>query len=278
MANKANFLRKSIQFILALFTLSLYALGGIFYYFLPLGGIQKRKVRIYCGHLLSKVMLYCIGVEVVVQGEVDPSQGKLVVANHTSVLDLVILSAFSPSVFVTSVEIEKTPVLSFLAKTAGVIFIERRNRDRVEFDREQIRRILLQGFNVVLFPEGTSTNGSQVLRFKSGLFPAAAEIRAPIEPICLYFESRGGQPITAENEDQVYYFGDHQIQNHLFNIFTNPKVKVQLKVLPIVRSSPEADVNGLANECRDRIAEAYEMQKKSVPSQTSGVQLMPILN
>jgi len=244
---------KTFQFISAVLLLFIFCVGGVLLKWTPLSPSNRRWVRIYFTHYLARILAWCIRLEIKTQGESERNIGKLIVANHTSVLDAIVLAARSPCVFVTSVEIEENPVLEFLARTGGAIFIERRCRDRVEFDQSQIRQLLVQRFDVVLFPEGTSTDGTAVRRFKTGLFPAATESRAPIEPVCIYFELIDGQPVDEKNRDRIYYYGDHLMSSHLFRIFTNGRVKVHVQSLGETGTKPQEDAKEVASICREQI-------------------------
>ena len=92
------------------------------------------------------------------------------VCNHMSYLDILILSTVRPAVFVTSVEMEKTFFLGDMAKLGGSFFVDRVNRRKMKAEVQALVDLLEQGFNVFIFPEGTSTNGEGVLPFKKSLF------------------------------------------------------------------------------------------------------------
>src|SRR5262249_48814010 len=93
----------------------------------------------------------------------------LLVCNHLSYLDIITLSALVPCAFVAKLEVRRWPIFGWLARAAGTIFVDRSHRSATERGVEQIREALESGLLVVLFPEGTSTDGNTVLPFKSSL-------------------------------------------------------------------------------------------------------------
>jgi 1-acyl-sn-glycerol-3-phosphate acyltransferase len=103
----------------------------------------------------------------------------LLVANHLSYLDIVLLSSLTPCVFVAKNEVKDWPVFGWFARLAGTVFVDRNDRRDAARANELIRSALREGALVVLFPEGTSSNGSTVLPFKSSLLQAAIGERVP---------------------------------------------------------------------------------------------------
>lgn len=134
--------------------------------------------------------------------------GSLIVCNHLSYLDVLMISQASSCVFVTSVEIRDTPFLGALCKMAGCVFVERRSRSNLGVEVAEISLALDAGVNVVVFPESTSTNGDRILPFKKSLFVAAIDARRSVTPACLNYRKINGAPITPENRDSVFYYGD----------------------------------------------------------------------
>ena len=96
------------------------------------------------------------------------------VSNHLGYLDVLVLSARQPTVFVTSKEIEATPVLGDICAMAGCCFVERRSRRAAAGDRDMLSHVL-RHHSLHLFPEGTSSNGESVLPFRSSLLAAAEQ-------------------------------------------------------------------------------------------------------
>jgi 1-acyl-sn-glycerol-3-phosphate acyltransferase len=156
-----------------------------------------------------------LGIRYVVHGEV-PAQG-LVVSNHLSYLDILIYSAVMPCAFVSKVEVRKWPYFGVAARAGGTLFIDRSSRaSAVAVGREMSRRFTLP-IPILLFPEGTSTDGSQVLRFHPSLFHSAVAGAVPVTPAMVRYVIRGGVP-----ESTLCWFGDAPFVSHLWKALGTP--------------------------------------------------------
>lgn len=168
-------------------------------------------------HRICRRVLRVFAVHTTTIGSI-PTRG-LLVANHLSYLDIVLLSALSPCVFVAKSEVKCWPVFGWFARAAGTFFVKRSNRRDVVRTNETIRAALRDGALVVLFPEGTSSNGSTVLSFKPSLLEAAIGERAPISVAVLHYELSDGNA-----ETDVCYWGEHTLVPHLLKLLTKRRV------------------------------------------------------
>jgi len=135
-----------------------------------------------------------LGVEVKLEGKL-PTSNCLWVANHISWLDIPVLgSIVSKPVFLAKSEINSWPLIGWLARRAGTIFILR-GHGMVEA-KQAINQKLRAGYDVVLFPEGTTTDGCQIRRFHARLFQSALDSNTPVQPVALRY-LRDGQPDLA---------------------------------------------------------------------------------
>ena len=119
-----------------------------------------------------------LGIRIRTHGSM-PSSG-LLVSNHLSYLDIVVLSSIRPCVFVAKRDVARWPLFGWLAHAAGTIFVDRERRFSSPKVVNGIRDAIAGGSVVVLFPEGTSSDGSTVLPFKSALLESAVQLRSPI--------------------------------------------------------------------------------------------------
>jgi 1-acyl-sn-glycerol-3-phosphate acyltransferase len=143
----------------------------------------------------------------------DPPSCGLVVANHLSYLDIVILSAAMPCFFVAKMEIGKWPFFGKAARTGGTIFVDRSSLASAMTVAEQISDRLNLPVPVLLFPEGTSTDGAQVLRFHSRLIDPATSAGAPITAAAIRYEIEGGV-----EERELCWFDDQLFITHLWKV------------------------------------------------------------
>ena len=139
----------------------------------------------------SRKMLRLMGVELVVQGDV-PSHGPLMmVANHLSWLDILVMNAAHPSRFVSKADAQHWPLLGSLITGAGTLYIERENRRDAMRVVHHVAERLQAGDTVSVFPEGTTSDGQTLLPFHANLFQAAIAAGAPVLPVALrYLDSR----------------------------------------------------------------------------------------
>jgi len=146
----------------------------------------------------SQRMLALCGMTLVVHshGEVL-ERGAMVVSNHVSWIDIYVIDTWRPTPFVSKAEIAKWPVVGFLAKTIGTVFIQREKRTDAKKIMHQLAEILQRGGLIAVFPEGTTTAGLTVQPFHTNLFQAAVHAAAPIQPICLMYEDAQGHQSEA---------------------------------------------------------------------------------
>ncbi len=159
----------------------------------------------------ARMILGALGVGSQVEGE-PPSRG-LVVANHLSYLDVIIISAAMPCFFVAKMEIDGWPYFGKAARTGGTIFVDRSSLESAMSVAEQISERLKLRVPVLLFPEGTSTDGAEILRFHSRLIDPATTAGAPITTAALRYLIEDG---TEERE--LCWYGDESFATHLWKV------------------------------------------------------------
>jgi len=142
-----------------------------------------------------------------VEGDI-PKHG-LVVANHLSYLDIVILSAAMPCFFVAKSEIREWFYFGKAAQAGGTLFIDRSRRASADTVASSISERLKLQVPVLFFPEGTSTDG-RMLKFHSSLFEPAIRDRAPVTPVAIRYVMQDGTP-----EKELCWFGDEALAPHL---------------------------------------------------------------
>ena len=146
----------------------------------------------------SQRLLALCGMTLVVHDHGETlERGAMVVGNHISWIDIYVIDAWRPTPFVSKAEIAKWPVVGFLAKTIGTVFIQREKRSDAKKIMHQLADILQAGGLIAVFPEGTTTDGLAVQPFHTNLFQAAVYAGAPVQPICLMYEDAQGRQSLA---------------------------------------------------------------------------------
>jgi 1-acyl-sn-glycerol-3-phosphate acyltransferase len=168
-----------------------------------------------------KVVAALFGIHIRVIGKPVTGEGVLMVANHTSWADIVIFSAVTPLSFVSKAEVAGYPLFGTLARLQRTVFVERTRRSTTGETRDEIRERLLAGDTLLLFPEGTSSDGNQVLPFKSALLGAAEAVLASgqhvkVQPISVAFTGLHGLPMGRENRPLFAWYGDMEMLPHIW--------------------------------------------------------------
>ena len=170
----------------------------------------------------ASMILKCLGIKYQVEGQL-PCCG-LVVSNHLSYLDIVIISAAMPCFFVAKMEIVGWPFFGKAARTGGTIFLDRSSLASAMSVADQITERLNLPVPVLLFPEGTSTDGAQVLRFHSRLIDPATTAGAPITAAALRYEIEGGV-----EERELCWYGDESFATHMWKVLGVVGFSAQLR-------------------------------------------------
>lgn len=178
--------------------------------------------RINVLHRWSARVLPWLGVNFAGYGTLPA--GGLVVSNHLSYLDILVFSAIAPCAFVAKREIRSWPGIGWIATLAGTIYIDRSRPDNTHSIQPQMAAALAGGVPVVLFPEGTSSNGRQVLPFRSSLFQSAIANRTPITAACISYEIEDGDPAI-----DVCYYGNMVLRPHAAKLFGKGGVTANLR-------------------------------------------------
>ncbi len=203
-------LRRFRRAVALVFTLTLVIL---YFWLYRLRGPLTLERRALWLQQAARMVLSSLGIHYRVQGQ-PPSRG-LVVSNHLSYIDILILSAAMPCFFVAKVEVGGWLFFGKAARTGGTIFVDRSSLSSAMSVAEQIteRLKLPIPVPVLLFPEGTSTDGSEILRFHSRLIDPATSLGAPITTACVRYVVEDGTP-----ERELCWYGDETFANHLWKV------------------------------------------------------------
>lgn len=181
---------------------------------------------------MSRHFLQLLACDFEVRGQV-PGKG-LVVCNHLGYLDILVLGAVCPAVFVAKNEVRAWPVFGMLARMAGTLFIERGNRFAVRAQLSGLAEILAADGLAVLFPEGTSSDGSKVLPFHSSLLEAAQMAGSRIAPAALTYRLEG----EGEAGELICYWGEMNFAAHLLRLLSVKRCRATLSFTELCPDLP----------------------------------------
>jgi len=191
-------------------------------------------------HIYHRFVCRLMGARITVVG--TPAKGGvLLTANHTGWIDIPVLSAVAPVSFVAKQEVNRWPFFGTLARLQRTVFV-RRERSKALEDRDNIRRRLSDGDALVLFPEGTSSDGNRVLPFKSSLLSAAelalgegtegAARHAPVQPVSVSYVGLHGVPMGREKRPLIAWYGDMDLLSHLWEALGAGPIDVVVELHP----------------------------------------------
>jgi 1-acyl-sn-glycerol-3-phosphate acyltransferase len=186
------------------------------------------------------------GVQVQFRGEPGPAPA-LVLANHVSWLDIPVVGSALDVRFLSKSEVSRWPVLGFLARRNDTLFIQRGGHHTEQLSR-QIAEALRQGERVVLFPEGTTTRGSEVRRFHPRLLAAAVDTGIPVQPVAIDYgrEPDGSAP-------KASYSGEDVLLLHVWRLLCRKRTRVTAHILPLIPVAPGTTRRELADASRAAI-------------------------
>jgi 1-acyl-sn-glycerol-3-phosphate acyltransferase len=181
------------------------------FWLLRLDGPRTLERRALWMQQCARRVLKRMDIAYSVKGE--PATRGLVVANHLSYLDIAVLSAVMPCFFVAKMEIGSWPFFGRAARSGGTIFVDRGSLESARSVAEQMKQrlVLPIAVPVLLFPEGTSTDGSNVIRFHSRLIDPATSLGVPITTATIRYTIHDGTP-----ERELCWYGDETFVHHLW--------------------------------------------------------------
>lgn len=192
----------------------------------------------------ARIVGGCLRLRATYSGAVDPG-GTLLVSNHVSYLDILVIAAHQPVVFVSKAEVRHWPVLGWITARAGTLYLDRQRKTATGGAALAMRRLLEQGLVVVVFPEGTSSDGRQVLPFRSPLFAAAVEAGASVTPAALNYALS-----IPCGEAEVAYWGDMTFGAHLWRLLGCDTIEATCRFGEPIHCTPDRKALALAAQTR----------------------------
>ena len=167
-----------------------------------------------------------------------PDHGVLVVSNHRSYLDIVVILAHMEAAFLAKAELKHWPVFGRAAQKGNTVFVDRSSARSRTVARQALAERIGQGISVVVFPEGTTSAGPGILPFKCGIFHMAADKGIPVVPVSVVYEN----PATA-------WIGEDFFVPHFLSIFKKTPLKACLSIGPELRGRDGEDLKLRAHRC-----------------------------
>lgn len=170
-------------------------------------------------HRWGKAYIRLLNVELTWRGA--PPASGLLTCNHLSYLDIVVLAAIHPQIFLSKAEVKKWPLIGRLTQSAGTLFVRRERKSDVTELQSAFAEVVGQGMPLTLFPEGTSSNGSAVRPFFSSLLEPAAKANWPVAPGWITYRLEEGDGSVG---DDICYWGDMTFLPHFLKLLSKKKI------------------------------------------------------
>jgi len=192
----------------------------------PLSSVERKRslVQRWSARLLS-----LLHIDAREHGRIEAPQGNvLVVSNHVSWLDIFVINAQQPARFVAKADLAHWPLVGTLVRGSGTIFIERTRRSDTRRVNERATQALLGGDVVVVFPEGTTTDGSGVLRFHASLLQPIIDSNGRVQPVALrYRDVAGGRSMAPT-------YGDESFATSFWRVCGERRLFVDVTAMPAI--------------------------------------------
>lgn len=230
--------------------------------FMPLVFFVLRALKIkshkIMPHVFHRGVCLILGLRVKSRGEQHPSNPTLFVSNHISYLDVFVLGNIR-AYFVAKSEVANWPILGPYARFQNTLFIERK-AGKAKQSMLVMKEHLQQNKSLILFPEGTSTDGRHVEPFRSSLFAAAESSQEPIpiQPITLAYTHQGGKKMNQSMRDHYAWYATMPFLGHFLKLMILKKVDVKVYFHPVCYLDSFATRKECADHCHKVVAQRLD--------------------
>ncbi len=188
-----------------------------------------------------------IGLRITSKGGISSRRPLLIVSNHVSWLDIIVLGSIAPLSFIAKAEVGAMPGFGMLSRLQKTVFVDRQRRSETGEVNRSVASRLEAGDVMVLFGEGTTGDGTRLLPFRSALLGAARdaggiETIVDLQPVALAYTKRGGLPMAASaRANDVAWIGDFDLAPSVVGILKGPPIDVEVSFGPIIPYGPGTD-------------------------------------
>ncbi|MBH32375.1 MAG: hypothetical protein CMD90_01865 [Gammaproteobacteria bacterium] len=193
-----------------------------------------------------KKIVECSGVKVSVDGE-KPNKTCLIISNHISWLDIVIIGGIFETTFLSKSEVSKWPIIGSITRFADVIFIKRGTKDASEKAIKSLNRCLKYGRNVTIFPEGTTSDGNEILKFKPRLFASVINDNIPIQCVSISYPDKNNK-----THKSVPFVRNDSLFLNILKVLFSKNIKAKVTIGKIIYPD-NMDRRSLSDICYEEI-------------------------
>jgi len=225
----------------------------------------RRRARELGVRIWARILLRLMGIKVSAHGlNRDNLKSRyLLISNHQSYLDIAIIASVYPAVFVAKRELEKWPLIGLLARLGGTVFVDRGDTHDSVSCAYRVSRTLRDGSNVQIFPESTTSDGTQILPFKALFFASAIRAEAQILPLTINFRIVNGEALNEQTRETLCWYGDADFLPHFWNLLKIDSAEVSLMFHEPVKVSRKYGAEAIARRVQNVVASAFDGEKAS---------------
>ena len=170
---------------------------GLLYFEFALKRIRKKSL-FNSKKILTKLYIDTLGIKIKCNIPI-PSGQFIIISNHKSYIDPLIILHFVDCIPLAKIEVSKWPLIGFTLKLFGVLFVERNNLSSRKNATDLIKNHIYNGYSILIFPEGTTSNFSKTLPFKNGPFIISTKTNCPILPVAISYKEKNDSWIGKQN-------------------------------------------------------------------------------
>lgn len=215
----------------------------------------------------QRTVLRILGISLEVEGKLCKEKPVLYLANHASYVDIIVVCALLPAVCVSKEEVKKWPMFGRFARLANTIFISREVRDTKQ-NLEKISAVIRRGESVLMFPEGTTTDGSQVLPFKSSYLKVVendlVNREVTIQPITIAYTKFNGKPMNQQQRNLIAWFGDATLVGHIWELLKLRHTTIGVTFHPVISGAGGKERKQLAKDCHAVVSDSLTQTVNAV--------------
>jgi lyso-ornithine lipid O-acyltransferase len=237
-----------------------FALVATVHLWISILGLPNRwKIVSRLNRNFTLLVRLILNIKVTVAGDEGQMErgGYVIIANHVSYVDGIVLGSIFPILFVSKREVKRWPIVGQWNILCGTVFINRQRKEEVGSLVDEMTRKLKQETNILLFPEGTSTNGEKLLPFQTVPLAAPLRSRSIIVPATIAYKNIDDAPVTPANRDLIYWYGDMDFVSHFWKLLALRSVEALVTIQPKIECFHYEDSSAgrkkLAEDCYNRV-------------------------
>ena len=212
-----------------------------------------------------------IGIKVIVEGDIVQGRNIVYVGNHISYMDIPVVGGVLKGAFVAKKDVEKWPFFGIMGKMGRTVYMSRDPAHAIEAAKLLTDR-LDEPSPVIIFPEGTSSNGKQILPFKSTLFQMFLNRNTVLQPFTISLISLDGKAVTTDAQrDRYAWYGDMDLEPHLWAFFKGKGAVIKLKFQEPILTNSYIDRKSLSAACYEGVVKGLDLSSSAeyAPPQNS---------